>query len=181
MKIRRLLAASVALAAVLPATAQAGLPQAKSHSIVVNASIAGVTLNSSYAAAHKAWGKGGTCEATTGCSYAVKANVATEAIASFMIGQLTETAKPKVIEVSLRAGMTKSGTYVFDSPLTAYKTAKGIGLGSTTAQLKRAYPKARILAEGTDFYIKGTGDRSTNFAVAKGRVTGLYMQSVKLG
>jgi hypothetical protein len=181
MKIRRLLAAPVAFAVIVPATAHAGLPQATSHAIVLNTSIAGVTLNSSYATAHKAWGKGGVCEPDTGCSYAVKANVPTDATVSFMVGRTTPTAKAKVIQISLRAGMTKSGAYVFDSPLAAYKTAKGIGLGSTAAELKRAYPQGRSLAGGANYYIKGKGDRQTSFTVTKGRVTGLYMQSVKLG
>ncbi|HEY4094401.1 MAG TPA: hypothetical protein VGM33_02770 [Baekduia sp.] len=175
MKIRRLLAASVVLAVVVPATAEAGLPQAKSHAIAINTSVAGAVLNSSYATAHKAWGKGGVCTPDAGCEYAVKAGVATGAVASFMVE------KAKVIQISLRAGTTKSGAFLFDSPLTAYKTPKGIGLGSTTAQLKRAYPQGRALAGGANYFIRGKGDRQTSFTLTKGRVTGLYMQSVKLG
>jgi hypothetical protein len=181
MKLPPLLAAAAALAVLVPAVAHAALPQPPSHLIVANTSLGGVVLNSSYAKAHKAWGKGGVCNPTTGCVYSKNTSVATNATASFTIAQTTATAKPKVVQISLRAGTTSSGTYVFDKTLTLYRTSKGIGLGSTTAQLKHAYAHIHAEAGGFGFYLKGTGARQTTFNVAKGRVVGIFMNSVHLG
>ncbi|MCW2993251.1 MAG: hypothetical protein JWQ18_746 [Conexibacter sp.] len=181
MKLPRLLAAAAALAVLVPTVAQAALPQPTSRLIVANTSLAGVVLNSSYAKAHKAWGTGGVCSPTTGCVYSKDAAVATNGSASFTIAQVTTTAKPKVVQISLRAGTTASGTYVFDQALTRYTTSKGIGLGSTTAQLKHAYAHIHSEAGGFGYYLKGTGARQTTFNVNKGRVVGIFMNSVHLG
>jgi hypothetical protein len=69
---------------------------------------------------------------------------------------------------------------VFTTPLAALKTAKGIGLGSTAAAVKRAYP--HVTGNALDGYeIKGHGEYGTEFHFLHGRVTLIQMQAVHFG
>ena len=71
-------------------------------------------------------------------------------------------------------------TPVFDTPLAAIKTASGIGLGSTVAALKHAYP--HITGSALDgFAIKGHGAYETRFNLLHGRVTLIQLDGVALG
>jgi hypothetical protein len=158
----------------------AKLPTFKSDLIVPNKSLAGVTLKSTYKKAVKAFRSGASgCSTTTGCVY----RAADGATFSIQFARLTATSKPIVAQISILAGDKVTGTHekpLFDTPLAALKTAKGIGLGSTRAALKRAYPHATGNAvEG--FTIKGHGEYATSFHLLDGRVTDIQMQALPLG
>jgi hypothetical protein len=113
-------------AAILPVTAaHAALPTFKNHLIVPNKSVAGIQLNESYAAARKALRNSG-CSMLHGCNFRgangsdFNVQFASTNGTSFFVG-----------EISITAGFNGNGVPVFKSPLTALKTASGIGLGST--------------------------------------------------
>lgn len=172
---------AAAVAAAVPVAAHAGAPHATTDLIIPNVSLAGVKLGSTYAVAHRAWGTGGSCSANASCNYAVTKSLPSRGTASFLAGLTTAKAKhATVIEITIQTGSTKTGTPTFTGPLTRYRTAKGIGLGSTRAQLKAAYKGLK--ASGRTIYVlKGTGAHQTVFSLAGGRVSTISMQSMHIG
>jgi hypothetical protein len=170
MKARLKLGAILVLALVLPAVAQASLPSTKNTSIVPAKSLGGVKLGSSLAAASGAWGKGGTCGEAS-CGYEGKSKGA----ASFLLSG------NKVVEANIALGRVGTTTKLnFNTPLTQFRTAKGIGLGSTVSQLKSAYAGLKKVA--TDYYnLPGPGTSATGFTVLSGRVESIRIQSQPLG
>jgi hypothetical protein len=176
MKARISLALGVAAVLALPAIAQASLPSSKSTLIVPAKSLAGLKLNSSLAAASAAWGKGGSCS-PSGCEYGLPSNPS--GTASFVLATKTEGAPLLVVEITIGVGRTGTKPN-FNTPLARYKTSSGIGLGSTVAALKHAYP--HLISSSTGVYgLVGAGESGTTFVAEKGRVESISTRSVELG
>jgi hypothetical protein len=178
VRTRIVLTAALTAALALPSFAQASLPHAHSTSIVPFKSLAGLKLNSSVAAATKAWGKGGTCTESS-CTYTSK----TGGTASFLAARkLTDTAPLLVVQISIEAPL-KSSTSLkrnFNTPLASYRTPSGIGIGSSAKSLKHAYP--HLIKEGTTEYIlKGPGESSATFVLSEGKVEAISTASAHLG
>ena len=171
-----LLAAGLAGALALPAVADAGFPAPRSTLISPGASIGGVKLNSSYKNAHAAWGGGGACQVKVDCVYyAGSGKVAPTTSPQAMFSVLGG----KVYRIQLQAAALGQGT---THPLDAYKTVKGIGLGSTKAQLLKAYPKATNNPTSPDYYtLKGKGTIFTSFVLTKGHVATIIVQAYPVG
>jgi hypothetical protein len=184
MRVRVAAATGVAIALTLATGAQAALPTTHTTLIVPVKSLAGVKLGSSLASATAAWGKGGTCSAG-GCQYG--SNLTKVGAASFLVAQTTTTAPVEVVRVSIEAGVTNdtaTGKKDFNTPLDRFKTAKGIGIGSTVSELKRAYPHVKpttAVGSISVYTLAGPGESLTLFDVTEGRVFGISMQSVHLG
>lgn len=75
--------------------------------------------------------------------------------------------RAKIVRISMSApdlpfdkSSLKPAQYV---PLTKFKTSKGIGIGSTLAAARRAYPHAHFATSVT-----GSGDHETSFTLGKG-------------
>jgi hypothetical protein len=181
MRVRISLVTGVVLALTLAAGAQAALPTTRSTLIVPVKSLAGVKLGASLASATAAWGKGGTC-GESGCNYESAKDK--DGTASFLMAQTSTTAPIEVVKVSIEAGVTNvsssGGKKNFDTPLDRFKTAQGIGIGSTVAKLKHAYPALKKSSAGL-FDLAGPGQSLTLFEVEEGRVAGISMQSMHLG
>jgi hypothetical protein len=180
MRVRIGLITSVVLALTLPAGAQAALPTPRSTLIVPVKSLAGVKLGASLASATTAWGQGGTCS-ESGCNYESKNDK--DGSAGFVLAQTSATAPIQVVKVSIDAGLTSLASGAkknFDTPLDRFKTADGIGIGSTAAKLKHAYPHLKKPTTGL-YELAGPGESLTLFEVEEGRVAGISMQSIHLG
>ncbi len=99
------------------------------------------------------------------------------------MAQTSTTAPIKVVKVSIEAGLTSlayGAKKNFDTPLDRFKTAKGIGIGSTVAKLKQAYPHLKK-SNAALFDLAGPGESLTLFEIEEGRVAGISMQSIHLG
>jgi hypothetical protein len=157
----------------LPAVAAAGLPKTTDTLIVPAHSLGGVTLGSNAKQVMAAWGKTANCE--TQCVYDGKNS---GELGSVLLQTSNEGATFQVENVYITVAEITKGSKTepdFETPLTRFKTAKGIGLGSTKAELKRAYPAAK--REGVPiggiltFILAGPKESRTTFTVgATGQV-----------
>jgi hypothetical protein len=158
-KTRRALLAAAALTAALTApaaTALAALPVFRDRTIVPGRSIGGVALGSTPAKARAAWGRsGGSCSAAT-CDYRVAGD------SSGQRGEGSFSFQPKIDRIQLKAPVGARG-YVFRAPFTIPKTTSGIGIGSTVAAVKKAYPKARQVRGSNILRLAGSGRIETYF------------------
>ena len=153
------LLAAAALTAALSgpvAVADAALPHFTRTTIVPGKSIAGVALGDSAAKARTAWGRlGGACDETV-CDY----RIAGDSSGQHGYGLFAFT--PKITRVELRTAIGARG-YLFRRPFTIPRTDKGIGIGSTVAAVRKAYPKAKLADDGSMLILRGRGRVETYF------------------
>jgi hypothetical protein len=169
------------LALPLPAAAPRALPKTGNTLIVPGKSIGGVALGGSAASVTKAWGPNKTCEYQ--CLYEGSAGPTESAATASAL--LEAGAKgDKVWEVFIDVGENNTGTNPtpnFNTPLTKFKTAEGIGLGSKLSELKRAYHglEKQVVIPGLTLYtIKGKKKIATIFTVgATNKITGVNVES----
>jgi hypothetical protein len=183
MKARIVAVLCTTIALALPAAAQAGLPKTSNPLIVPGKSIGGVALGGSLASVTKAWGPNKECEYQ--CLYTVKVGpTESAALGSALLETGAKSGPNKVWEVFIDVGQTNTGTNPtpnFNTPLTRFKTAEGIGLGSKLSELKQAYHgmKKQVVIPGLTLYtIKGRKEIATIFTVgATNRITGITVES----
>lgn len=174
MKIRIAAAVAVvlALALALAAGAQAALPKPKTMLIVPGRSIAGLEVGKPETAVAKAWGPGGCTSGT--CSYEGKKGTGETAVAYLEERQGTP---PKIWMVFISANIADAAKPNFEGPVSKYRTAKGIGLGSSLAEVRRAY-KAVKKTGPTTYVLSGPGEAETQFGFGSdGRVINLQISA----
>jgi hypothetical protein len=178
MKARTVVAVGVAAALAVPAFAQAApLPKDTNNSLIVpQKSVGALKLNSTIAQAYAAWGKVSSCNAG-GCDYG--SQIGSSGQASFQLAKTTETNAALVVSITIAISRSSTGKANFKTPLSRYRTAKGIGLDSSVKELKRAYP--HLTANAGAYFLKGAGESSTLFLAEKGRVEEISTRSVQLG
>lgn len=160
------------------ATADAALPTFKSDLIVPNKSLAGIRLNGSYAAAVKDF-RSGACSKERGCNFE-GANRSTFGV---FFAEKTSTAPWVVGAIKISAGFKLvhgKVMPVFAAPLTALKTASGIGLGSTPREVKAAYPKVTGSA-ASGYVLQGRRQMDTSFEFQSGRLAQITLGAGKYG
>jgi hypothetical protein len=182
-------AATIGLFAAAPSTLAAGehLPTNKDRNIVVNESIGGVRLGMTGAQAVKTWGSSRCAEAQDiNCHYEPE-NTSRNYILGYTLFTLQKGKVVRVEVTSPRDISTSDHEPTFAGPLTKYKTAKGIHIGSTADKVKAAYPKAKLTYNKgglRDYTLKtgqlrtifrttkfGTGYRVFTIQVEKGKIT----------
>ncbi len=172
MKIRIAAVAAVVLALALAAGAQAALPKPKTTLIVPGRSIAGLEVGKPEAAVAKAWGPGGCTSGT--CAYEGKKGTGEGAVAYLEERQGTA---PKIWMVFISANVADAAKPNFEGPVSKYRTAKGIGLGSSLAEVRRAYKAAKKTGP-TTYVLKGPGEAETQFGFGSdGRVVNLQISA----
>ena len=175
MKFRLMIVFGLALALALPAVAQAGLPKAGDTLIVPAKSLGGVRLGSSPAAVVKAWGKTSSCSYQ--CLYEGKNS---GELGSVLLESDANGRNYKVWTVFIAVSQTIVGTTAkpnFHTPLTKFKTAKGIGLGSSLKELKQAYHAIKKVTT-TYYELRGPKESSTSFQLsAGGRIVSIGIRS----
>jgi hypothetical protein len=184
MRTRAAAILTVIAALAFPAAAAAGLPKTTDTLIVPAHSLGGVTLGANAKQVTTAWGKTASCE--TQCVYDGSNS---GELASVLLETSDEGATFHVANVYITVAEVTKGSKTepdFDTPLTRFKTAKGIGLGSTKAELVRAYPAAK--REGASvggiltFVLAGPGESRTTFTVgATGQVITIAVASHRGG
>jgi len=149
----------------LPAAAT--LPHPRSKLIVPGRSIGGVRIGQTSAAARAAWGPGDTCinKVSGECSWIT----IHDGVASFTLRA------GRVVDVAIAAGPKAAG-YAFDGPLRSLRTRRGIGIGSSVADVRVAYPGLRR----TERELLVVADhRVTSFTISGGRVAGVTVRRAK--
>jgi hypothetical protein len=144
------LAAGLVALVAAPA-ADAAFPKFKDKTIVVGKSIGGVKLGSTIAKGKVAWGTaGGACLTPTSCFYRLKGD------SNGTKGEgIFDASSGKIVNINIKAPTRSKGGHTYTAPFTTPKTSKGIGIGSTLAQVKKAYPKVKV--NGTFLELKSTG------------------------
>ena len=171
MKLSLGLVLSIVAALAAPLGANAALPKTTDKLIVPNKSIGGVTLGANPSQVTRAWGANSDCIST--CIYQAKVKPgAGTAAASALLEQKRKGAPYKVWSLFIYVGEETVGKKTvpnFKTPLTKFKTRKGIGLGSTVSALKHAYHglKRERATGGFSFYeLKGAGETETGFTTS---------------
>jgi hypothetical protein len=180
-RIAVLLGAILALAP--PASAGAALPRASTTLIVPGKSIGGVALGATATKVKKAWGNTKDCEFQ--CVYeGGKHGDETATNAGVLLEEPASGSSPaKVWRVFLTVGQKMVGDELkpdLNTPLSEFKTSKGIGIGSTVGEVKKAYPGAKKFASTgfTEFTLKGKGEIETQFVFSNStKVTSVVVAS----
>jgi hypothetical protein len=183
MRTRAILACLAVLALVLPASACAALPKPKTTLIVPNKSVGGVALGAKASQVTSAWGKNNQCALDCIYEASPKGNE-TPSGASVLLEEKSTGAPGTAWLISLHVGFKSvNGESVpsFDTSLTKFKTAKGIGLGSKASELAKAYPRAKkkvIAGSGYYYEIPGPKEVATTFTFSDdNRIVGLAVES----
>ena len=164
---RRPLAFLAAASLLIPGAALAGgpyepeltIPKPKNRVIDPDKlRIAGVELGMGKNAVQRKWGPA-ECN-TKGCLWRDEDKKLGSGLVQFKRG--------KAVAATLFAGL-KAGKAVFKGPITRIKTKKGIGLGSSVGDLKKAYPDAVKLGNG--YYLGPDGPAYSLFLVVDRKVT----------
>jgi hypothetical protein len=182
-----LLGVILALALALPPLAGAALPKATTTLVVPGKSLGGVPLGATSGSVQKAWGKTKECEYQ--CIYEGATNGGgTAATASVLLEQPASGTGPfKVWRVFVSVGLRKVGEDLkpdFNTALSEFQTSKGIGIGSSIAEVQRAYPAAKKLSAAglTSFTLKGKGEIETIFTASEAtKVTSVTVSSHRAG
>ncbi|HEY2716231.1 MAG TPA: hypothetical protein VGI73_08435 [Solirubrobacterales bacterium] len=181
MKIRNAVLGATLALLVLPPVAGAALPKTTDTLIVPAHSIGGVSLGATPKAVIRAWGKDDACEYQ--CLYEGTAGESETPSLAGVLLEKSASGAPKVWGAYISVGENTAGATSqpnFTTPLAKFKTSKGIGLGSTVAELKRAYPAAK--KEGStvlySYLLKGPRESGTTFSFdTDGRVTEIAIRS----
>ena len=172
--VRIALVAAVLSALGAAPAAQAALPKFKDKTIVIGKSIGGVKLGAPAAAAKKAWGAtGGLCDEFS-CLYRVKGDTN----GTSGEGTIAFQNKTKVTRVSLKSAIAATSGHTFKAPFTTPKTSKGIGLGSTAAKVKKAYPKTKESGNFLSIAGKGGVETTLTYDSATKRVFEIVIELV---
>lgn len=173
MKTRISMLLSVTLALALPAAAQAALPKTANTLIVPAKSIGGLALGSSPTQVTKAWGTSKQCEYQ--CLYeGANSGERAQALLESKDDGVTYKTWNLTISAANIEGTTKPN---FKTPLTRFKTSKGIGIGSTVSELRRAYPKVKKYSS-VYYALSGPGQSMTIFGLTTGsRLTYIVVES----
>jgi hypothetical protein len=157
----------------LAGAAQAALPTTHNTLIVPGKSIGGAKLGSTLSQAAGVWGKSECNDLDGECSYEGKGFARVEC--SSTLPPPTGLACAVIIEfISART----FGPPNYATPLTRFKTPRGIGLGSSLTQLHHAYPHLKKEGSGYVTYtLAGPGKSSTQFTVYKGRVSAILIEA----
>lgn len=180
-RIAVLLGAVLALA--LPAAAGAALPKPSTTLIVPGKSIGGVALGATASSVKKAWGNTKGCELQ--CVYeGDKHGDETAASGSVLLEEPASGSGPaKVARVFLTVGQKKVGDELkpdLNTPLSKFKTSKGIGIGSTIGEVQRAYASAKKSSSPgfTEFTLKGKKEIETQFVFSNStKMTSIVVSS----
>ncbi|HVO53198.1 MAG TPA: hypothetical protein VMT37_02185 [Solirubrobacterales bacterium] len=183
MKLRFAIVLGLFAALALPSASQAALPRTSTTLIVPGSSIGGLKLGAKLSQVTKAWGATKSCEYQ--CLYeGGKGKEETAALASVLLESKQPGAPGKVWLMSLNVGFkTVHGESVpnFRTPLTKFRTAKGIGLGSKVSEVQRAYPKAEkhVSTGGYGYFeIPGPKEIATDLTFnAEKRITTVAVES----
>ena len=172
MRLRHIVVPGVLmLSMALVSTAEAKLPAPKVTTIVPGKSVAGARLGMKLSVARKKWGAGSKCAAAAAgpgsiaCTWSVTPNAQPDR-------------SPKLILVSIRGrvrAITVDGG-TGGRAIKAYRTKKRIGIGSTAAALRKAYPRLGS-SLGPDNPSLGSGRTITSFYLKGGRVRSIQVGS----
>ncbi len=160
---RHAAAALLLLALAGPSLARGAFPAPRSHLIVPGTSIGGVTRGQTIAQAKRRWGRPSSCTtshyrgaAQTGCVYGI--NLETSTQAGF------ESRRGRIVAVYVS---TSCPSRHIPRRLARFKTASGIRLGSTPAQVRKAYPQALRVHSVISL---GDSSSQTSFDIIRGIV-----------
>jgi hypothetical protein len=175
VKLRFAVLVGVLAALALPAAAQAGLPKPSTILIVPAKSLGGVSLGGSTKSVTKAWGQNKKCEYS--CVYEGKN---TSEAASVQLESKNNGVTYKAWLISISVGYNKADKPIFNTKLTEFETSSGIGLGSKTSELTKAYKhlEKNNLGGGVVYYtLKGKGTSGTTFLTTKNKITSISVYS----
>jgi len=157
----------LALLVFVPA-ALAGLPKPADPAVVVPTSLAGMKLGMPEGKALKAWGGASRAK----CSVTGETKRCFFEVAGPKGHALVEFRNHKVSTAAVYGGRGDEGSLLTTAakPIMEMKGKNGVGIGSTFAKVKAAYPKGEQAGEPGDFSfswaIAGKGSRSFSFELA---------------
>ncbi len=165
---KRIILTMLVCAAALPASAWAtptgaALPRFHSKLLVPGKSAGGVSLGENAAKAIRAWGGNSSCmpdPTLLSCSWGSQSNGSTGTAELLFVGG-------KVSYIELTLGDTAQGIPIHRGSLMKLKTRKGIGMGSTPAQLLKAYGSSQVGSNELG-YTLGSGSHTTTFRTSSG-------------